>query len=132
MSDAFSSEPPLIFISGPATLTLVLFSWTTGEAPVLVSEPPPSTLMRLPPAVSVPPVSLTSELLIDTLPPETIRMKSPPVVIVVGSVLSTGRLDVLESDPRTFRRLPPIVRLASVAWNNGRSRLAGTWVVVST
>ena len=100
---------------------------------MLVSEPPPSMLIRLPPtAVSVPPVSLRSELLTDTLPPGAIRMKSPPVVIVVGSVVSTGRLEVLENDPRTLRRLPPIVRLASVAWNNGRSRLPGTGPVDTT
>src|SRR5262249_28575738 len=116
----------------PLTLTLVPLSWTSGEAPVLVSEPPPWTLIKLPPVLSAPPVSLRSELLTDTLAPGAIRMKSPPVVIVVGSVLSTGRLEVLENDPRTFRRLSPMVRLALMAWNSGRSRLAGTGVVVST
>src|SRR3989442_12330737 len=61
-------------------------------------------------------------------------MKSAPVVIVVGSVLSTGRLLVLESGPPTLSRLPPIMRppsvVCNVVCNSGRPRLAGVGVAV--
>src|SRR3989442_6870858 len=98
----------------PPTVRLVFLSWMSGDGPVLVRVPPPATLMKCPPAFSVPPVSLTSELLTESVP--LTRMKSPVVVIVVGSKLRTGWLAVLDSVPRTFRRLATIAGVLSVAY----------------
>src|SRR5437867_4808383 len=88
--------------------------------------------IKLPPTLKVPSVSVTSGPLIDTEAPEAIWTKSPPVVIVVGSVLNTGRLLVLDSDPRTFSRLPVIRRLPLITWNSGRSRSGGIAVIATT